>query len=92
VTQKSTAIGVILGITALVVLIPVLMQMRTDGRKLRDVWGHFVFVAGLLCVAAAYAFFADARQTYLAIFGLVAALLGLFVQHRDKDSDNVAEK
>ncbi|MEO5509480.1 MAG: hypothetical protein ABIS27_02555 [Longimicrobiales bacterium] len=89
-TQKSPAVGIILGITALVVLIPVLLQMRTDGRKLRNVWGHFVFVTGMLCVAAGYAFFADARQRYLAIGGLAAALLGLFVQHRDKDSDDIA--
>lgn len=84
-THKSTAIGVVLAITALVVLIPVLLQMKNDGRQFRDVWGHFVFVAGLLSVAAGYALFDDARQHYLAIGGLAAALVGLFVQHRDKD-------
>ncbi len=83
-------IGIILAVTALVVLVPVLLQMRTDGRRFRDVWGHFVFVGGLLCVAAGYAFFADVRQRYLAVGGLAAALIGLFVQHRDRDSDGVA--
>jgi hypothetical protein len=87
VTPRSPAIGIILAVTALVVLVPVLLQMRTDGRRLRDVWGHLIFVGGLLCVAAAYFFFADGRQWYLAVFGLAAALIGLFVQHRDRDSD-----
>lgn len=86
--EKSTPIGIVLGVTAMVVLVPVLLQMRTDGRKFRDVWGHFVFVAGLLCVAAGYGLFADNRQRYLAFGGLAAALIGLFVQHRDKDNDN----
>lgn len=86
-SEKSTPIGIMLAVTALVVLIPVLLQMRTDGRKLRDVWGHFVFVAGLLCVAAGYGLFTGGRQKTLAIGGLAAALVGLFVQHRDKDSD-----
>ncbi len=88
--EKSRAVGAVLAFTAMVVMIPVLLQIRTDGRKLRDVWGHFLFVAGLLCVAAGYALFADVRQRYLAIAGLAAALLGLFVQHRDRDSDDVA--
>ena len=88
--ETNLVVGVILGITALVVLIPVVLQMRTDGRRLKDVWGHLLFAAGLLCVAAGYSFFADARQKYLAVGGLAAALIGLFVQHRDKDSDEVA--
>jgi hypothetical protein len=89
VIEKNPVIGIILGLTALVVLVPVIIQMRTDGRKFVNVWGHFLFVAGLLCVAAAYGLFADRRQQYLAMGGLAAALLGLFVQHRDKDRDDV---
>jgi hypothetical membrane protein len=87
--HRSTAVGVILTITALVVLIPVILQIRNDGRRFADVWGHFVFVAGLLCVAAGYGLFDDMRQRYLAIGGLAAALIGLFIQHRDKDRDDV---
>jgi hypothetical protein len=84
---KSPAIGIVLGITALVVLIPVLLQMKNDGRRFTDVWGYFVFAAGLLGVAAGYAFFTGAPRTLLAVGGLAAALLGLFVQHRDRDRD-----
>lgn len=86
--EKSTPIGVILAITALVVLVPVILQLRARERRFADVWGHFLFVAGLLCVAAAYGLFADTRQRYLAVGGLAAALIGLFVQHRDKDSES----
>jgi hypothetical protein len=87
VIEKSRAVGIILGITALVVLVPVILQLRARERRFADVWGHFIFVAGLLCVAAGYGLFADRRQRYLAIGGLVAALIGLFIQHRDKDSE-----
>jgi hypothetical protein len=92
VIQQNKVVGVILGITALVVLVPVVLQMRTDGRRLRDVCGHLLFAAGLLCVAAGYGLFADSRQQYLAGGGLAAALIGLFVQHRDTDSDNNGNK
>ena len=88
--EKSPVVGILLAITALVVLVPVVLQMRTDGRRLRDVWGHLVFGLGLLCVAAGYALFADVRQRYLAVGGLALALIGLFVQHRDKDTDDIA--
>jgi uncharacterized membrane protein YfcA len=88
--ERSITIGVILGITALAVAVPVLLQMRSDERRLSEVWGHFIFIAGLLAVAAGYAFFADERQYYLAVGGLIAALLGLFIQHRDRDRDDAA--
>jgi hypothetical protein len=86
VIEKSRAVGIILGITALVVLVPVVLQLRAKERRFQDVWGHFLFVAGLLCVAAGYGLFADVRQRYMAAGGLAAALIGLFIQHRDKDS------
>ena len=87
---RSTTIGVILAVTAVVVAAPVMLQLRSGERRLRDVWGHFVFIAGLLVVAAAYAFFVDERQYWLSVGGLVAALFGLFIQHRDADRDDSA--
>ena len=87
---RSTTIGVILAVTAMIVLIPVVLQLRSGERRVRDVWGHFVFVAGLLAVAAAYAFLVDERQYWLSVGGLVCALFGLFIQHRDADRDDSA--
>ena len=91
-TGRSTTIGVVLAVTAMVVAIPVVLQLRSHERRLRDVWGHFVFVAGLLVVAAAYAFQADEAQYYMSVGGLIAALFGLFIQHRDTDRGDSAHK
>ena len=73
---RSTTIGVILAVTATIVLVPVMLQLRSGERRLRDVWGHFLFVAGLLVVAAAYAFFTDEHKYWLSVGGLVGALFG----------------
>lgn len=78
-------IGIFLFVTALVILIPVVLQIR-DGRfHWREVWGLFVLVAGFIVVATAYMLFGGQEQRWLSLFGLGAVLFGLLVQHRRRD-------
>lgn len=84
--ERDLVVGIILGITAIVVLFPVLLQLQAKERVFGDVWGHFIFVAGLIAVACGYALFSGTQQRALAIGGLAAALIGLFIQHRDRDA------
>lgn len=77
--------GVFLIVTALMILVPVLVQIR-DGRfQWREVWGMFVLVAGFAIVGAAYMFFVGTEQRWLSLLGLGAVLFGLLVQHRRRE-------
>ena len=83
--ESNSIIGIFLFITAIVILIPVVLQIR-DGRfHWREVWGMFVLVAGFMTVAAAYMFFAGQDQRWLSLIGLGAVLFGLLVQHKRRD-------
>jgi uncharacterized membrane protein YfcA len=83
--DSNSVIGIFLFVTALVILIPVLLQIR-DGRfHWREVWGMFVLVAGFLVVAIAFAFYEADGQRWLSLLGLGAVLFGLLVQHKRRD-------
>ncbi len=72
--------GFFLMATAAIVLVPVFLQVRAKEHGLRDVWGYILFAAGLFSVGASYSFLdGDARRD-VAIGGLAAVLIGLFVQ------------
>jgi drug/metabolite transporter (DMT)-like permease len=83
--ESNSVIGIFLFVTAIVILIPVALQIR-DGRfHWREVWGMFVLVAGFMIVGAAYTFFAGQNQRWLSLVGLGAVLFGLLVQHKRRD-------
>lgn len=83
--ESNSIVGVFLVLTALVILVPVLLQIR-DGRfHWREVWGMFVLVAGFVAVGAAYIFFAGPEQRWLSLVGLGAVLFGLFIQHKRRE-------
>jgi uncharacterized membrane protein YfcA len=83
--ERDTVVGTFLLVTAIVILVPVLLQIR-DGRfHWREVWGMFVLVAGFVIVGVGFAFFADASQRLLSLIGLVGVVFGLFVQHKRRD-------
>jgi hypothetical protein len=81
----DTAVGVFMLLTSVVVLVPLVLQLR-DGRfRLREVWGLFVLVAGFATVGFGYAFYdGDARQR-IALLGLGAVIFGLLAQHNRRD-------
>jgi hypothetical protein len=83
--DSNGVIGIFLFVTALVILVPVVLQIR-DGRfHWREVWGMFVLVAGFMIVGAGYAFFTGAGQRWWSLIGLGAVLFGLLVQHKRRD-------
>ena len=83
--ESNSIVGMFLIVTALVILVPVLLQIR-DGRfHWREVWGMFVLVAGFVTVGAAYMFFAGQEQRWLSLLGLGAVLFGLLVQHKRRE-------
>lgn len=80
--ESRPGLGIFLLVTALVILVPVIWQIR-DGRfTARQVWGIFVLIAGFALVGAGYAFFTDDTQRVLTLGGLGAVVFGLLVQHR----------
>jgi len=83
--DSNSIIGIFLFVTALVILIPVLLQIR-DGRfHWREVWGMFVLVAGFVIVGTAYMFLAGQELRWMSLLGLAAVLFGLLVQHKRRD-------
>ena len=80
--ESRTGLGIFLLVTALMILVPVVWQIR-DGRfTARQVWGIFVLIAGFAAVGVGYAFFTDDAQRVLTLGGLGAVVFGLLVQHK----------
>lgn len=88
--DSDSVIGIFLSVTALVILIPVLLQIR-DGRfRLGEVWGMFVLVGGFAVVAVSFAFFEGDTHRWLSLTGLGAVLFGLLIQHKRRDRPDVS--
>ena len=66
--------------TAVVVLFPVFLQIRSKEYGLRAAWGYLLFAVGLFSVGASYSFLEGASRRNLSIAGFAAILIGLFVQ------------
>ena len=71
--------GFFLMATAVLVLVPVVLQLRSGEYGLRDVLGYLIFILGLFAVGVGYAFFEGPDQRNLALGGLGAVLVGLMV-------------
>ena len=83
--ERHPIVAVLLAITALVVIVPVTVQMAREGLRLRQVWGFLLFGAGVLVVAAGYGLYADGRQAWLAGIGFAVTVVGMLVQHRRRE-------
>ena len=73
-------------VTALVVLFPVLLQLRQGESRLREVWGYLVFILGLLLIALGDTNAARAHQALLTGAGVLASLIGLIAQSRNPNA------
>ena len=65
--------------TAVLVLVPVALQLRSRERGLRDFAGYFVFAAGLFTVGAAERWLAGDAERIAMLTGLAAVVGGLLV-------------
>jgi hypothetical protein len=84
--EQNRALGIFLMATSALVIVPLVLQLRAREQALREVWGYFLFVLGLGAVGIGYAFLEGPDQRSVAIGGLAAILIGLFVQHTDRRS------
>jgi hypothetical protein len=71
--------------TALIVLFPVVLQLREGESRLSQVWGYFLFIAGLLLIAAGDIDFARSHQALLTVSGIAVTLVGLIGQARQSE-------
>jgi hypothetical protein len=75
-------VAVLLALTALVVMVPVAIQVVRREYRLNQAWPLLLVAAGMLVVAAAYGVFEGARQGIMAAFGFATALLGMVALQR----------
>jgi hypothetical protein len=85
-------VGIFLIISAVIVLFPVVMQLRLGESRIRDVWGYLVFIAGLVLVAVGDSALARGLRLELAIAGVITALAGLLIQSRLSQSSDSSAK
>ena len=71
--------------TAIIVAIPVLMQMRRRESDWKYAWAPILFIVGLAVVGCAYAFATPPNQKSIAVAGIAAMLLGLIFAQKTKD-------
>lgn len=69
--------GIFLMVTAALIFVPVLLQIRAGDFRFKDIWAYILFAAGLFAVGAAYAFLDATDRRNLAAAGVVAMLVGL---------------
>ena len=75
--------GYFMLVTALVVAVPVLLQMRAREADFRHAWAPVLFFIGLGATGAAFAFVESDKQMSIAAAGVVAMLVSLlFAQTR----------
>ena len=72
--------------TAVVVAIPVLLQLRAKEADWKHVWSPVLFVIGLATTGAAFAFAATQSQRSIAVAGIIAMLLGLIFAQKTRNS------
>ena len=72
--------------TALVVAVPVVLQLRAREADWKHAWSPVLFVLGLAATGAAYAFAGHEYQRNIAVAGVAAMLLGLLFAQKTRNS------
>ena len=71
--------GWILIITALLVMVPVALQLRAGETRFRDFGGYVLFAVGLVLVGAAERWASGTTESAMTFGGLAAVIFGLLV-------------
>jgi hypothetical protein len=69
--------GYFILVTAVLVAVPVLLQMRAREADFRHAWAPVLFFVGLAVTGAAFAFIGPDRQMSIALAGVAAMLIAL---------------
>lgn len=69
--------GYFMLVTAVIIAVPVVIQLRQNESNFRHVWAPVVFFLGLALTGSAFAFFSPEKQTSIALAGVAAMLVSL---------------
>jgi cytochrome bd-type quinol oxidase subunit 2 len=78
--------GYFIMLTAVVIAIPVVFQMRAREADFRHAWAPVLFFLGLAAAGAAFAFIDSDKQTSIAVAGVAAMLVSLLFAQTKKVS------
>ncbi|HEX6558823.1 MAG TPA: hypothetical protein VF021_05155 [Longimicrobiales bacterium] len=84
--QADTFAGYFMLVTAAVVAVPVILQIRSREADWKHAWSPILFVLGLALTGAAYAFASTQYQKSIAVAGVAAMLLGLIFAQKTRKS------
>lgn len=74
--------------TAIIVAIPVILQLRAREADWKYAWAPILFVVGLAVTGSAYAFAAPENQKSIAVAGVAAMLLGLIFAQKTRNNSH----
>ena len=75
--QADKFAGYFILVTALLVAVPVVLQLRSREADWKHAWAPVLFFLGLAVTGAAFAFIDPPMQTSIALGGVAAMLVGL---------------
>jgi cytochrome bd-type quinol oxidase subunit 2 len=78
--------GFFMLVTALIVAVPVLFQLRAREADFRHAWAPVLFFLGLAATGCAFAFVPSDKQTSIAVAGVAAMLISLLFGQTKKAS------
>ena len=64
-------------VTAVIIAIPVILQIRNRESDFRHIWAPVLFFVGLFIIGSAFAFIDPDKQTSIAVAGVAAMLVSL---------------
>lgn len=83
--QTETFAGYFMLVTAIIVAIPVVLQLRAREADWKHAWAPLLFIAGLATAGASFAFVPAPNQTSIAVAGVAAMLVGLIFAQKTRD-------
>lgn len=69
--------GYFMLVTAIIIAIPVVLQLRARESNFRHTWAPVLFFIGLAATGSAFAFFSPDKQMSIAVAGVAAMLVSL---------------
>lgn len=69
--------GYFMMLTAIIIAVPVIIQIRAREADFRHAWAPVLFFLGLAATGAAFAFVQSDKQTSIAVAGVAAMLVSL---------------
>lgn len=84
--QAEKFAGYFILVTALLVAVPVVLQLRAREADWKHAWAPVLFFIGLAATGCAFAFTEPPIQTSIALGGVAAMLVGLIFSQKTKSA------